>query len=181
MPGQLSWNELPGVFVVSSGCCGSGLIKKGSFPWVGIFLKSVRKMSSSLWSSPWMQWFSCGPSPWITTETDFPPVVGGQALTRVPSGKCLSGAAGSGHSNLLTLFSGAALDSCVCPVPENVFLAFRFRFWSQNTIFFLCESGNTCGFLSKTCACGIQCFSCLWCFLIIGGFNIKKLKKMAAV
>lgn len=47
--------------------------------------------------------------------------------------------------------------------------------------FFLCESGNTCGFLSKTCACGIQCFLCLWCFFIIGGFNIKKLKKMAAV
>lgn len=62
--------------------------------------------------------------------------MGGQALTRVPCGKCLSGAAGGGHSNLLTLFSGAALDSCVCPVPENVFLAFRFRFWSQNTIFF---------------------------------------------
>lgn len=103
-------------------------------------------------------------------------------MTRVPCGKCLSGAAGGGHSNLLTLFSRAALDSRVCPVPENVFLAFRSRFISGlKILFFLCESGNTCGFLSKTCACGVRCFSCLWCFLIIGVFNIKKLKKTAAV
>lgn len=74
--------------------------------------------------------------------------MGGQALTCVPHGKCLSGAAGGGHSNLLTLFSGAALDSCVRPAPEDVFFAFRFHFQAQNT-FFLCESGNMWIFVPK--------------------------------
>lgn len=36
-------------------------------------------------------------------------------------------------------------------------------------------------FCPKPVPVEIQCFLCLWCFFIIGGFNIKKLKKMAAV
>lgn len=178
MPVQLSLNELPGVFVVSLNCCKKGVIPLG---W-DLSLVRVREMSSSLWSSPWKQWFSCRPSPWVTTETDFPPVVGGQALTYIPCGKCQSRAAAGGHSNLLTFFSWSCLGQLCLSCSRKHFLCIQVSFPVLKYLFYFCVRVVThVDFCPKTCACGIQCFSCLWCFLIKGQFNIKKLNKMAAV
>lgn len=58
-------------------------------------------------------------------------------------------------ATLLALLARAASDSCVRAAPANISFAFRFHFQSQNMLFFPCESGNTCGFLSETCACRI--------------------------
>lgn len=162
MPGKLSLNWMLGVFTVSPCCCEKGVVKKGNLVarplWAGTFLESdeVRAMSSS--ELPWKWWCSCRPSPWVTSEPGFfPPVVG-----RSCADSCLTWKNVRQEllvvvvvtATLLTLVARAASDSCVHAAPANISFAFSFHFQSQNTLFFPCESGNTCGSFSKTCSCG---------------------------
>lgn len=145
MLAQLSLNELPGVFIAFPCCCKNGLMIKGSFPWVGIFLES----------ESW-RWATAFGVPLGSSDSVVDPVLESQLRQTshllCPTWKmsvkgCWWWSQQHAHPFCIV--------SYVCPAPESIFFAFRFHFQSQNSFFFfLCESGNTCGFLSKTCACG---------------------------
>lgn len=172
MLAQLSLNELPGVFIAFPCCCKNGLMIKGSFPWVGIFLES----------ESW-RWATAFGVPLGSSDSVVDPVLESQLRQTshllCPTWKmsvkgCWWWSQQHAHPFCIV--------SYVCPAPESIFFAFRFHFQSQNSFFFFFVRVVTLvDFCPKPVPVEIQCFLCLWCFFIIGGFNIKKLKKMAAV